>query len=155
MNMFEYIFHFILNREETNFTQSISKLIIGFLKFDLENRIKIQFFQHIISIKHEIFKLLFFKLISYMVNYIHYIFECNIVSTNNVIVFAQGYGMTEAGLLSLSLGFAKKPFKFTPGSCGTVIRNSRMKIVDPKTGASLSRNQTGEICIRGDSVMKG
>ncbi|KAK6159104.1 hypothetical protein DH2020_006418 [Rehmannia glutinosa] len=67
----------------------------------------------------------------------------------------QGYGMTEAGVISMCLGFAKKPFKFKPGSCGTVIRNYRMKIVDPSTGASLSRNQTGEICVRGDAVMKG
>ncbi|KAI3444148.1 hypothetical protein Pfo_000813 [Paulownia fortunei] len=67
----------------------------------------------------------------------------------------QGYGMTEAGVLSMCLGFAKKPYKYKPGSCGTVIRNARMKIVDPSTGASLSRNQTGEICIRGDAVMKG
>ncbi|KAK4415290.1 4-coumarate--CoA ligase 2 [Sesamum alatum] len=67
----------------------------------------------------------------------------------------QGYGMTEAGVLTMCLGFAKKPFRFKPGSCGTVIRNSRMKIIDPSTGISLPRNQTGEICIRGDAVMKG
>ncbi|KAL7138063.1 hypothetical protein ABFS83_10G137300 [Erythranthe nasuta] len=67
----------------------------------------------------------------------------------------QGYGMTEAGVLSMCLGFAKKPFKFKAGSCGNIIRNSEMKIVNPLTGASLPRNQTGEICIRGDSVMKG
>ncbi|KAJ6713198.1 4-COUMARATE--COA LIGASE 2 [Salix purpurea] len=30
-----------------------------------------------------------------------------------------------------------------------------MKIVDPETGASLPRNQPGEICIRGDQIMKG
>lgn len=67
----------------------------------------------------------------------------------------QGYGMTEAGVLSMCLGFAKSPLKFKAGSCGSVIRNARMKIVDPATGASLSRNQTGEICIKGGAVMKG
>ncbi|KAL1548885.1 4-coumarate--CoA ligase 2 [Salvia divinorum] len=70
-------------------------------------------------------------------------------------VIAQGYGMTEAGVLSISLGFAKRPFKFKAGSCGTVIRNARMKIIDPSTTASLPRNQMGEICIKGDAVMKG
>lgn len=30
-----------------------------------------------------------------------------------------------------------------------------MKIVDPDTGASLPRNQPGEICIRGSQIMKG
>lgn len=68
---------------------------------------------------------------------------------------AQGYGMTEAGLLSISLGFAKRPFKFKAGSCGTVIRNAQMKIIDPSTAASLPRNQMGEIFIKGDAVMKG
>ncbi|KAH6835391.1 4-coumarate:CoA ligase 2 [Perilla frutescens var. hirtella] len=70
-------------------------------------------------------------------------------------IIGQGYGMTEAGVLSMSLGFAKSPFKFKAGSCGTVIRNARMKIVNPATGASLPRNQTGEICIKGNAVMKG
>ncbi|GFP80142.1 4-coumarate--coa ligase 1 [Phtheirospermum japonicum] len=67
----------------------------------------------------------------------------------------QGYGMTEAGVISICLGFAKKPLKYKSGSCGTVIRNTEMKIVDPLSGASLSRNQTGEICVRGDSIMIG
>ncbi|KAL8488855.1 hypothetical protein ACS0TY_024962 [Phlomoides rotata] len=67
----------------------------------------------------------------------------------------QGYGMTEALVLSMCLGFAKKPLKFKAGSCGGVIRNARMKVVDPSTNTSLPRNRTGEICIRGDAVMKG
>lgn len=70
-------------------------------------------------------------------------------------IIGQGYGMTEAGLLSVCLGFAKSPLKFKAGSCGSVIRNAWMKIVDPATGASLSRNQAGEICIKGGAVMKG
>ncbi|GER52625.1 4-coumarate-CoA ligase [Striga asiatica] len=70
-------------------------------------------------------------------------------------VIGQGYGMTEAGVISISLGFAKKPFGFKSGSCGTVVRNVEMKVIDPLTGASLSRNQKGEICVRGVSIMKG
>ncbi|CAN1223417.1 4-coumarate:CoA ligase 1 [Linum perenne] len=68
----------------------------------------------------------------------------------------QGYGMTEAGpVLSMCLAFAKEPFEIKAGSCGTVVRNAEMKIVDPDTGSSLPRNQPGEICIRGHQIMKG
>ncbi|XP_061373098.1 4-coumarate--CoA ligase 1 isoform X2 [Gastrolobium bilobum] len=68
----------------------------------------------------------------------------------------QGYGMTEAGpVLTMSLAFAKEPMDVKPGACGTVVRNAEMKIVDPETGHSLPRNQSGEICIRGDQIMKG
>ncbi|KAK8608266.1 hypothetical protein V6N13_023693 [Hibiscus sabdariffa] len=70
--------------------------------------------------------------------------------------FGQGYGMTEAGpVLAMGLGFAKEPFEIKSGACGTVVRNAEMKIVDPDTGLSLPRNQAGEICIRGDQIMKG
>ncbi|KAK7325327.1 hypothetical protein VNO77_29489 [Canavalia gladiata] len=68
----------------------------------------------------------------------------------------QGYGMTEAGpVLTMSLAFAKEPVAVKAGACGTVVRNAEMKIVDPETGNSLPRNQSGEICIRGDQIMKG
>ncbi|GMI81111.1 4-coumarate:CoA ligase 2 [Hibiscus trionum] len=68
----------------------------------------------------------------------------------------QGYGMTEAGpVLAMNLAFAKEPRETKSGACGTVVRNAEMKIVDPETGASLPRNQSGEICIRGSQIMKG
>jgi len=67
----------------------------------------------------------------------------------------QGYGMTEAGPLAISMAFAKVPSKIKPGACGTVVRNAEMKIVDTETGDSLPRNKHGEICIRGTKVMKG
>ena len=70
--------------------------------------------------------------------------------------FKQGYGMTEAGpVLAMCLAFAKHPFAVKPGACGTVVRNAEVKIIDPETGASLPRNMPGEICIRGDQIMKG
>ncbi|CAH9104665.1 unnamed protein product [Cuscuta europaea] len=70
--------------------------------------------------------------------------------------FAQGYGMTEGGsVLAMSLAFAKEPFQIKSGSVGTVVRNAELKIVDPEMGSSLPRNQPGEICIRGDQIMKG
>ncbi|XVE71810.1 hypothetical protein DITRI_Ditri10aG0181800 [Diplodiscus trichospermus] len=68
----------------------------------------------------------------------------------------QGYGMTEAGpVLAMNLAFAKETYETKSGACGTVVRNAEMKIVDPDTGASLPRNQSGEICIRGSQIMKG
>ncbi|CAK8574540.1 unnamed protein product [Lathyrus sativus] len=68
----------------------------------------------------------------------------------------QGYGMTEAGpVLTMCLSFAKEPIDVKPGACGTVVRNAEMKIVDPENDSSLPRNQPGEICIRGDQIMKG
>ncbi|XP_065849522.1 4-coumarate--CoA ligase 2-like [Euphorbia lathyris] len=71
-------------------------------------------------------------------------------------VLGQGYGMTEAGpVLAMCLAFAKEPYEIKSGACGTVVRNAEMKIVDPETGDSLPRNQPGEICIRGDQIMKG
>lgn len=70
-------------------------------------------------------------------------------------VLGQGYGMTEAGpVLSMCPGFAKEPLPTKPGSCGIVVRNAEMKIVDPDTGASLGYNEAGEICIRGEQIMK-
>nr|ACI23348.1 4-coumarate CoA ligase 1 [Leucaena leucocephala] len=70
-------------------------------------------------------------------------------------ILGQGYGMTEGGPLSISLSFAKEPVEMKSGACGSVIRNAEMKIVDIETGASLPRNRAGEICIRGNQVMKG
>ncbi|CAJ1954938.1 unnamed protein product [Sphenostylis stenocarpa] len=68
----------------------------------------------------------------------------------------QGYGMTEAGpVLTMSLAFAKEAMDVKAGACGTVVRNAGMKIVDPETAISLPRNHAGEICIRGDQIMKG
>ncbi|WJX60109.1 4-coumarate--CoA ligase 3 [Trifolium repens] len=71
-------------------------------------------------------------------------------------VLGQGYGMTEAGpVLSMSLSFAKHPLPVSSGSCGTVVRNAELKVLDRETGRSLGYNQPGEICIRGQQIMKG
>ncbi|KAI4295290.1 hypothetical protein L6164_035351 [Bauhinia variegata] len=71
-------------------------------------------------------------------------------------ILGQGYGMTEAGpVLSMCLGFAKQAFPTKAGSCGTVVRNAELKVVDPDTGSSLGYNGAGEICIRGHQIMKG
>ncbi|XLU93055.1 hypothetical protein S245_007407 [Arachis hypogaea] len=70
-------------------------------------------------------------------------------------ILRQALGMTESGpVISMSLSFAKHPMTTKLGSCGTVIRNAEMKIIDPLTGSSLSYNTPGEICIRGEQIMK-
>ncbi|KAF5771467.1 putative acid--thiol ligase [Helianthus annuus] len=71
-------------------------------------------------------------------------------------IFGQGYGMTEAGpVLSMSAAFAKQPLPTKSGSCGSVVRNAELKVIDPDTHHSLGYNQPGEICIRGPQIMKG
>ncbi|CAH1415676.1 unnamed protein product [Lactuca virosa] len=71
-------------------------------------------------------------------------------------IFGQGYGMTEAGpVLSMSAAFAKQPLPTKSGSCGSVVRNAELKVIDPDTYSSLGYNQPGEICIRGPQIMKG
>ncbi|XP_006659243.1 probable 4-coumarate--CoA ligase 1 [Oryza brachyantha] len=71
-------------------------------------------------------------------------------------VLGQGYGMTEAGpVLSMCLAFAKEPLPVKSGACGTVVRNAELKIIDPDSGESLGRNRPGEICVRGQQIMKG
>ncbi|KAG0473373.1 hypothetical protein HPP92_015230 [Vanilla planifolia] len=71
-------------------------------------------------------------------------------------VLGQGYGMTEAGpVISFCTSFSKEPIPSKAGSCGMVVRNAELKVVDPSTGASLRRNQRGEICLRAENVMKG
>ena len=64
--------------------------------------------------------------------------------------------MTEAGpVLAMCLAFAKEPIEVKSGSCGTVVRNAELKIIDPESNSSLPRNYPGEICIRGHQIMKG
>ncbi|KAL1362403.1 hypothetical protein AAHE18_03G078700 [Arachis hypogaea] len=71
-------------------------------------------------------------------------------------ILRQALGMTESGpVISMSLSFAKYSMTTKSGSCGSVIRNAEMKIIDPLTGSSLPRNISGEICIRGQQIMKG
>ncbi|KAK6155424.1 hypothetical protein DH2020_009672 [Rehmannia glutinosa] len=82
--------------------------------------------------------------------------EAALLSRVPQAVFGQGYGMTEAGpVLSMSPSFAKQPLPTKSGSCGNVVRNAELKVVDPETGCSLPRNHPGEICIRGPQIMKG
>ncbi|KAL6581643.1 4-coumarate--CoA ligase 3 [Orobanche minor] len=82
--------------------------------------------------------------------------EAALLSRLPQAVFGQGYGMTEAGpVLSMSPSFARHPLPTKSGSCGNVVRNAELKVVEPESGCSLPRNHPGEICIRGPQIMKG
>ncbi|KAL6434387.1 hypothetical protein ACFW04_006056 [Cataglyphis niger] len=59
-------------------------------------------------------------------------------------------GMTElGGIATLQLPNHKN------GSCGTVIQNVQIKIVDPENGKILGPNQSGEIWIKAATMMNG
>ncbi|MBM4439843.1 MAG: 4-coumarate--CoA ligase family protein [Candidatus Rokubacteria bacterium] len=66
----------------------------------------------------------------------------------------QGYGMTEASPVThLS---PTKNTVFKPGSCGRVVPNTEVKLVDPASGAELDGpNKEGELLMRGPQIMKG
>ncbi|XP_072764909.1 uncharacterized protein [Anoplolepis gracilipes] len=61
----------------------------------------------------------------------------------------QSYGMTELGLATLQLSHHKD------GSCGTIVKNVQMKIVDPENGKVLDPNKLGEIWIKTATMMNG
>jgi len=62
------------------------------------------------------------------------------------------YGMTETSPITVmnpSKGLKKL------GPIGLPITNTDMKLVDPGTGETVARGEPGEICVKGDMVMKG
>ncbi|GAB1863717.1 Luciferin 4-monooxygenase [Camponotus japonicus] len=62
----------------------------------------------------------------------------------------QAYGLTETGgIVTLQLPHHKN------GSCGTVIQNVQIKIVDPENGNVLGPNQSGEVWIKTATIMTG
>ncbi|VDM63939.1 unnamed protein product [Angiostrongylus costaricensis] len=70
----------------------------------------------------------------------------------NIKYIRQGYGMTECTMAS-HLPDLKNEVPF--GSVGKVASNLRMKIVDPSTGKEMPTGMSGEICIKGPTVMLG
>ncbi|KAK0427348.1 hypothetical protein QR680_010180 [Steinernema hermaphroditum] len=71
----------------------------------------------------------------------------------NVLVVGQAYGMTELTAASHALYYDARDLKF--GSSGKLVSNMEMRIIDPQTGKDLERNQRGEVCLRGGTVMVG
>jgi fatty-acyl-CoA synthase len=64
------------------------------------------------------------------------------------------YGMTETSPVSTQTG-ASDPLDKRVGSVGRVHPHVEVKIVEPETGAVVSRGERGELCTRGYSVMLG
>ncbi|XP_017036259.1 luciferin 4-monooxygenase-like [Drosophila kikkawai] len=63
----------------------------------------------------------------------------------------QGYGLSEAtlGVLVQNDDFCK------PGSVGILKVGIYAKVIDPDTGRILGANERGELCFKGDAIMKG
>ena len=65
-----------------------------------------------------------------------------------------GYGMTETSPVSTQTA-ADDPLDKRVGTVGRVLPHVQVKIVDPATGETLQRNEAGEFCTKGYSVMLG
>ena len=65
----------------------------------------------------------------------------------------QGWGLTETSpVVTTNYNTPRGP---QPGSVGVPLPNTEMRVVDPATGADVSRGETGELLVRGPQVMKG
>jgi len=65
----------------------------------------------------------------------------------------QGWGLTETSpVVTTNYNTPNGP---RPGSVGVPLPNTEMRVVDPATGADVSRGETGELLVRGPQVMKG
>jgi acyl-CoA synthetase (AMP-forming)/AMP-acid ligase II len=63
----------------------------------------------------------------------------------------QGWGLTETSpVATTNLGGEPRP-----GSVGRLLPNTRMRVVDPASGADLPVGETGELVVAGPQVMKG
>lgn len=69
------------------------------------------------------------------------------------VVIMQGYGLTESTAIGASTDCLEESRKY--GTAGLLSPSTEAKIVDPVSGKSLGVNQTGELWLRGPTVMKG
>ena len=65
----------------------------------------------------------------------------------------QGYGLTESTAIGASTDSLEESRKY--GTAGMLSPSMEAKIVDPDSGRALAVHQTGELWLRGPSVMKG
>ncbi|XP_055850186.1 uncharacterized protein LOC129914807 [Episyrphus balteatus] len=63
----------------------------------------------------------------------------------------QGYGLSESTLSLL----VQNDTHCKPGSVGALKRGIYAKVLDTETGATLGPNQRGELCFKGECIMKG
>jgi acyl-CoA synthetase (AMP-forming)/AMP-acid ligase II len=65
----------------------------------------------------------------------------------------QGWGLTETSpVVTFALNAPGGP---RPGSVGVLLPNTEARVVDPATGAGVSRGEVGELLVRGPQVMRG
>ncbi len=65
----------------------------------------------------------------------------------------QVYGLTETSpIVAIS---RRETGRKTPGSVGTLVPNTEVRLVDPVSGADLPAGSTGELWVRGPQVMAG
>lgn len=69
------------------------------------------------------------------------------------VAILQGYGLTESTAIGASTDSLEESRKY--GTAGMLSPSMEAKIVDPDSGRALAVNQTGELWLRGPSVMKG
>lgn len=68
----------------------------------------------------------------------------------------QAYGLTEYSCITITHcnpSHGRRPAK--PGSVGFIVSGIELKFLDQHTGLSLPVNVPGELCVRGESCMKG
>ncbi|XP_058098489.1 probable CoA ligase CCL5 [Magnolia sinica] len=69
------------------------------------------------------------------------------------VAILQGYGLTETTGIGASTDSVDESKRY--GTAGLLSPNMEAKIVDPESGEALGVNQTGELWLRGPTVMKG
>lgn len=77
-----------------------------------------------------------------------------VVERMNMDQVTIAYGMTETSPVSCQTA-TDDPLDKRVGTVGRVHPHVEIKIIDPESGASVARGESGEFCTRGYSVMKG
>jgi fatty-acyl-CoA synthase len=77
-----------------------------------------------------------------------------VISDMNMDGVTIAYGMTETSPVSFQSRI-DDPIERRVSTVGRIMPHVESKIIDPETGKILSRNESGELCTRGYSVMRG